>query len=465
MSKLPTHEIDFASVLRAVPQPIAICDPLGKVVFLNHRGREFLGLQEGDAEETVVFALDRRETFSNVRLEDRGPYREYFLSHVTIEGAPIKEASMNVSPMGEAYFRVVLEDAPEPTMAPILDQLDALVAICDSRRRVQLTNAALSRHLDDSTKETPDLLSFFAEEDVASVRVAASEALAGGEPGELTVRTNLGLPEGLERVRLRLRPVRSGGERRRSSERALLMVAQPARETFTEIERRQARAEELMSLGELATGVAHELKNPLTSILNYAHYLSEKYQGQFLDERDGDRLQRIIDGVERIDRFVRDLLKLAGTDGLEISEIDLHGVLRESVSLCAHALADRGIDVRWELEGEHQVIAGNDGALHQVFMNLVLNAARAMPEGGGMVTLRTTSAPGRAIVEVEDDANGMSQATMARIFEPFYSTCTDGKGAGLGLALVRRIVTQHGGTIEVESTPGVGSVFSLVFPT
>ncbi len=462
MGTLAGSSIDFAQVLDAVPQPIALCDAEGHVVFLNHDAREFLGV-EGDG-EGVKFLLHRRDTFSHVRLENRGPFREYYMANVAIVGAAIKEASMSVSPLGQDHFRVVLEEALGRKVSPILDEIDALVAICDSHRRVQLANAALSRLVEDlDGGDSPDLLTFFDSEARPKIRVAASEALAGGSPEEITAGTTLGLPPGLEKVRVRIRPLQrdSTGP---SGDRGVVMVAQPARASFSELERRQKRAEKLMSLGELATGVAHELKNPLTSILNYAQYLSRKYNGQFMDPQDGDRLQRIIDGVERIDRFVRDLLKLAGAEGLALEEVELHEALNGAATLCRQVLRDREVSVAWELAAEDLRVVGNEGALHQVFMNLFLNAARAMPAEGGTITVATRRGESKVVVEVVDDGRGMTEDVLERIFEPFYSTRSEGGGAGLGLVLVRRIVEQHGGQIEVESVPGNGSTFRITLP-
>lgn len=466
MGKYSGSAIDYASVLEAIPQPIAVCDMEGSVLFLNATGRLFLKMKEGAP--LPRFALSRRATFSQVRIEDRGPFREYFLADVEISGAGRQRASMSLSALGEDYYRVILEAAPRAMVAPILDELDAMVAICDGRRKVRLSNAALNQllnHLDGEASDR-DILELFCDEDRPALRVAASQALAGTVPDEISARVTQGLPEGCETVRVRIRPLHRGDEGGvEAGHRGFLLVAQPAQQSFSELRRRFARAEELMSLGELATGVAHELKNPLTSILNYADYLMKKYRGQFIEQRDGERLQRIIDGVERIDRFVRDLLHLAGAESFEFDDVDVHASIRSAVQLSREALDEREVEVLWALAAEVSTIPGHDGALQQVFTNLLLNAARAMPEGGGTVTIRSRLVDDTLEIAVEDTARGMSEQTRQRIFDPFYSTSTDGEGAGLGLALVRRIVEQHNGQIRVESTLGQGSCFTLILPT
>ncbi len=456
--------IDYVSVLEAVPQPIAVCNIEGEVLFLNAMARKFLKIENKD--ELPRFALADRDTFSQVRIDETGPLKEYFLADVEVRGAGRDRASLSLSPLGEEHYRVVLEAAPRAMVAPILDELDALVAICDQRRRIRLSNAALSRltaRLDEEGRDW-DVLTLFAEADRPQLRVAASKALAGSLPEELSVRLNSSATSGAEHLRVRIRPLQRGEDEKWSHRRGFLMVAQAGKASIAELEERFARAEELMSLGEMATGVAHELKNPLTSILNYAQYLMKKYRGQFLEDGDRRRLQRIIDGVEHIDAFVRDLLNLADADGLTLSPVDLHETLRSSVELNRRTLREHQVEMKWDLGAGDPVIAGHEGGLKQVFSNLILNAAKAMPPQGGTITIRSADAEKGVIVEVEDTAAGMTEEIRNRIFEPFFSARSDGRGTGLGLALVQRLVDQHGGEIEVESTPGVGSCFQVSLP-
>ncbi len=466
MSSFDGQTIDFVSVLEAMPQPIAVCNVEGEVMFLNGTARRFLGV--GDGPDLPSFALARRETFSQVRISSEGPIKEYFLADVNVEGAKRKKVSLSLSPLGDWGYRAVLEARPSSVVGSILDELDALVAICDGRRRIRLANSALSKLLVelDGDRQGQDLLELFREEDRPDLRVAASEALAGGSPDEFDVNLSVpGLAKGSRQVRIRIRPLEKefspGSEK---GHRGLLMVAQPGEASFSELQRRFERAEELMSLGELATGVAHELKNPLTSILNYAEYLLDKYRGQFIEESDGMRLRRIVEGVQRIDRFVHDLLHLAGTDEPQRVAVDVHGVLKASAALSRRILEENQAQLQWELADQSPRVHGHSGGLKQVFGNLIRNAARAMPESGGTITLRTEIDGDWLQVQVDDTARGMSEETCKRIFEPFFSRSSDGNGSGLGLALVQRLVDEHHGQIEVESTPGEGTCFTLRFP-
>lgn len=464
MSELVEQTLDYASVLEALPQPIAICDFDGEVLFLNAMGKHFLGLEKGDP--FPRFGLNRRDTFSKVRIEVTGPLREYFLADVAISGAKRSFASMSISTLDADRYRVILEDGPPPRVTPILDEIDALVAVCDQRREIKLANASLSELLSSKGEPiTSDVLSLFAEKDQDLLRMAAAEALAGGTPRDFLALLHEDLSQGEGEVRVRLRPTR--GEEEVSGvarPRGFVLVVQPTTASFLELKRRTERAEVLMSLGELATGIAHELKNPLTSILNYADYLMEKYTGKFLDHRDEERLQKIIEGVERIDQFVQDLLLLARPEALEMEQFDFQLLIDTCRELSSRVLQEYKTEIDVVMDFENSQIRGNRPALRQVFTNLFLNAAMAMPEGGGKILLTIEKRNGIAEISVRDTGKGMTPEVAGRVFEPFFSTRQSGEGAGLGLALVRHIIEEHSGTIKVESAPGEGTTFTIHLP-
>lgn len=458
--------IDCESVLEAMPQPIAVCNLEGDVLFLNAMGRHFLGVRKED--DYPRFGLNRRDTFSRVRIEMNGPIKEYFLADVVIEGSFKRErASMSVSLLGADRYRVILEDAPAAWVTPILDEIDALVAICDQRREVRLANGSFTRLLSERSDayDGGDMLAIFDDSTRDQVRLAASEALAGGRPSEFMARLSGGLPKGMDMVRVRLRPIHEQDSLAgMGKQRGFVLVVQPAGASFSELERRLERAEELMSIGELATGIAHELKNPLTSMLNYADYLMGKYKEQLFEARDRERLQRIIDGVQRIDQFVRDLLLLARPDAMEKERVELRRLLKGIVALNQRVLEKHQVEVFFGFDDETVEIWANGAALHQVFTNLLLNAAVAMPAEGGRVSFLVEERSEELVILVEDTACGIDEKILGRIFEPFFSTRHGAGGTGLGLALVRRIIKEHRGRIDVRSTPGEGTCFEITLP-
>lgn len=321
-------------------------------------------------------------------------------------------------------------------MMPLFEQLPSVVIIHDADGRIVACNRAFEEHSD------------WSREQVVGKQLAELGEWESGESAESEWIDGLCLRRcSLEQVD------------------ATALVGHPGQASLSEIEDRLAQAQRLMDLGQLATGVAHELKNPLTSILNYADYLLDKYRGQFFEKRDGERLQRIVDGVERMDRFVRDLLQLARTDEMIAHEsVPIHEAVQSAVQLCAITLDSATVSVTSRLEAPDARVRGVRSQLEQVFVNLITNGADAMASDGGCIEV-VVEADGDAIVcRVSDDGKGMSEETRERIFEPFFTTRSGADGTGLGLALVRTILDRHQGDIRVESTPGQGTTFVVTLP-
>ena len=343
----------------------------------------------------------------------------------------------------------------------LVDAVNIPLAICDERATVCLANKAFSREVAAASAVEgvglEDLFDAASREELLRVVTKVGAGKEGFQPA-VELPPFEGFPNGQD-IRVDVTPLEFEGDR------YAVLAIQPTQNSIARLREKFARAEELMSIGELAAGVAHELKNPLTTILNYADYLLEKYTGNFENEKDAQRLQRIIDGVDRIERFVEDLLRLAEADEMAMQSVDVHSVLRGIVQLNERVLRRHRAAIRWDLEVESPTVLGNPSGLEQVFSNLVLNSARALSEEGGTITLRTRrKTPRRLQMQVEDTGCGMAESVQSRIFEPFYTAARDGNGAGLGLALVRRLVDEHDGEISVDSTPGRGTVVTVVLP-
>ncbi|QDG54059.1 two-component sensor histidine kinase [Persicimonas caeni] len=332
-------------------------------------------------------------------------------------------------------------------MMPALDQVAAIVVVHDEQGFVVACNRAFEQHTGLSTAQ------------LAGERLEAIGEFSCDEQSPGVLDAVLFDADGGEALALKLRECSLG------LEAGTALVGHPEQASLSELEDRLAQAQRLMDLGQLATGVAHELKNPLTSILNYADYLLDKYRGQFFEKRDGERLQRIVDGVERMDRFVRDLLQLARTDEtLSYESVSVHEAVHSAVGLCAITLDSATISVTSRLEAPEARVCGVRSQLEQVFVNLITNGADAMPAGGGSIEVAVEACDGTVVCRITDDGEGMSESTRERIFEPFFTTRAESDGTGLGLALVRTIVDRHGGEICVESTPGQGTSFIVTLP-
>jgi signal transduction histidine kinase len=228
----------------------------------------------------------------------------------------------------------------------------------------------------------------------------------------------------------------------------------------SELERRLVQADKLSSIGLLAAGVAHEVNTPLAVISTYAQLLAKQVSG---DDTKSKMLEKIAKQTFRASEIVNSLLNFSRTSPAQFDDVDLNQVLTDTVSLVGHQLERAKVAVRLNLEPGLPPIKGNTGKLQQVFLNLVLNARDAM-DGGGDLTITTSSTDDAASVEVSDTGQGISAEHLSRIYDPFFTTKMARKGTGLGLSVTYGIVREHGGSIEVQSEPGAGTLFHLEFP-
>lgn len=208
------------------------------------------------------------------------------------------------------------------------------------------------------------------------------------------------------------------------------------------------RSEKLASIGLLASGVAHELNNPLTSILMNANLLMEEA---------GDRsalypeLKRISDDTLRCKRIIDDLRDFSRRHELQIHRTDLNKVVIDTLGFVAHQLKHQGIKVTNDLDSRIPLIACDPDRIKQVLTNVLVNAIQAMPQGGSLV-VRTVLRDRFAEIAVGDAGPGIPEEIRGRIFDPFFTTKPE--GTGLGLSIAYRIVEEHGGKIEVDSRTG-----------
>jgi two-component system NtrC family sensor kinase len=181
------------------------------------------------------------------------------------------------------------------------------------------------------------------------------------------------------------------------------------------------------------------------------------------DEQKSKLLEKIAKQTFRASEIVNSLLNFSRTSPTEFVEVDLNRVIRETLSLIEHQLLKGGVEVRVSLDASLPAITGNAGKLQQVFLNLFLNARDAML-AGGMLAVRSWSDNGLARIDVADNGEGIAPENLPRIYDPFFTTKGTRKGTGLGLSVTYGIVREHGGSIEVESQPGMGTRFHLELP-
>jgi two-component system NtrC family sensor kinase len=218
--------------------------------------------------------------------------------------------------------------------------------------------------------------------------------------------------------------------------------------------------EKMVAVGTLAAGVAHEVNNPLSGILTCIESMRAHPDDRAMQER---YLKLIHDGLRRIEHTVVSLLDFSRERALELAPTSVNHSLRHVVELATYQLRVGHVEVVFELDADEPLIMGDSFQVDQLFLNLVLNARQAMP-AGGKLTLRSIRRPGRVVVEVRDTGVGIPEDALDRIFNPFFTTREVGEGTGLGLTVSDSIVSSHGGTLEVESRVGQGSVFRVSFP-
>jgi two-component system NtrC family sensor kinase len=220
------------------------------------------------------------------------------------------------------------------------------------------------------------------------------------------------------------------------------------------------RSEKLASIGRLAAGVAHEINNPLTGVLTFAHLLREK---ENLDPQDKEDLDTIIHETSRAANIVRGLLDFAREGKAVTQRLSVNDVVQKTVRLLGNQEVFRQVMVVEDLQADLPPVDGDMNQLQQVLLNLALNACEAM-QGGGTLLLSTATRDGQVLLKVADTGCGIPRKHLDQIFEPFFSTKPVGKGTGLGLSVSYGIVQQHGGTIEVESEEGKGTTFTVILP-
>jgi len=227
------------------------------------------------------------------------------------------------------------------------------------------------------------------------------------------------------------------------------------------IHRQLLHAGKLSAVGKLAASIAHEFNNPICGIRNVLDGLKRRAT------LGGDDLQMVelaIRECARIARLTKDLQSFnRPTTGKE-TQVDVHVALEDILLLCRKNLKNKNISLVKEFAPSLPVIQAVEDQLKQVFLNLLTNAEEAIIAETGMISVRTELKQGYVAVQFQDNGQGIVPENKERIFEPFFSTKSAAKGTGLGLSVSYGIVARHGGKIEVESTPGIGSTFTVLLP-
>lgn len=225
-----------------------------------------------------------------------------------------------------------------------------------------------------------------------------------------------------------------------------------------ELEKSLIRHEKLAAIGSLSAGVAHEIRNPLSSIKGLATYFRDLFP-EGSDSRDTANV--IIKEVDRINRVIRDLLEFSRSSELSKSETDLSSLIEHIMRLMAMDALARGIEISSDISPDLKVSLDID-RISQVLINLLRNGVESMEKNGRLTIKASASEKNDLYLEIADTGKGIPQNDIARIFDPYFTTKKD--GTGLGLAVAQKIIEAHGGNIKVRSALGSGTTFSIEIP-
>lgn len=222
------------------------------------------------------------------------------------------------------------------------------------------------------------------------------------------------------------------------------------------------QTERLAAVGQLAAGAAHEINNPL-AIISARTQLLESREG---DERKRRDLHQISEQIERISSILQSLMGFARPNAPQVSKVDINALLQKIAGLVESIFQTHRIPIVQRLAPDLPAILADANQMEQVFLNLIINAQHAMEQGGGVLTITTSLLPDvrRVSVSVQDTGCGIAPEHLSRIFDPFFSTKSEGKGTGLGLSTAYGIVTNHYGEIKVMSEPGRGTEMIVILP-
>ncbi len=237
----------------------------------------------------------------------------------------------------------------------------------------------------------------------------------------------------------------------------LLFMTQSYRNTKASLLREIAKSQRLASLGTLAAGVAHEIRNPLSSIKGLATYFMERNE----NAEDKDVAKIMIHEVDRLNRVVSQLVELARPLTISKKPVRMKAVIDNSIKLLEREASEKNIRIINHAQSDEIEIALDKDRIIQVLLNLYLNAIESM-EKGGRLTIDVSEKDKGVLIKVSDTGSGISENDLGLVFDPYFTTKSD--GTGLGLAIVHNIIEAHEGKITVQSLPGKGAVFTIFLP-
>jgi signal transduction histidine kinase len=225
----------------------------------------------------------------------------------------------------------------------------------------------------------------------------------------------------------------------------------------------------MISLGRLAASVVHEINNPIAGILNYLRLMQKIIKRDALGKEQMEKFQKYLgfseSEIARCSQIVSNLLAFSRKSKMEYGEINIHELIEKSVMLSQHKLDLQNIKIVIRIDEQVPVVTGDFNQIQQCVINLIFNAIDAMPDGGHLgIQASHNLNKGLMEIRIKDSGKGIARQDLPHIFDPFYTTKTEGNSLGLGLSTVYGIIDRHKGTITVDSGVGKGTVFTIKLP-
>jgi two-component system NtrC family sensor kinase len=475
----------FAAVFDSSAEALVIIDPSGAIQRANRRAREVLRLKESTRRCPVLgdfLSEPAADQLASLWAPRQRPAKEQSFEASLTTGFPVRITLRWILP-GSQHLLLCIEDGSvvqraeaksrrlEAELRSLLDSVHTGALLIDPSGAVRFSNARFAQLFGLSVRELADTVTMDSLEELLAERFRNPEefaapwrAYAGGS-GE-PQHDELELMRPARRVFERFsRPVLD------AEGRSVGWI-----ELFTDvtgerqIQSKMLQTEKMAALGQLVSGIAHELNNPLTAIMGYTQLML----GHGLDAGQFSDATKVYQEAERARRIVKNLLYFARETAPERTRVDLNEIVERTLALRGYELKMENIVVTLELApGLPQTIA-DPYQLQQVVLNLLVNAEQALLEGRGQgrVLVRTTHliqgagahVSDRIVLDVSDDGPGVPPEIASRIFDPFFTTKQPGLGTGLGLSIVYGIVHQHHGEVTFENQPGGGAHFVVELP-
>lgn len=405
-NKLKESEALFRTMFNMTPFPITIVDRFDKITMANESFFRSFNLTPEDVKD-----LSYREVGFRLDDEDLYDLRREFL-----DKGEVSDREMAIKfPSGKTIFAIV-------SIKPIIieNEHHKILTTIDITERKQLEDKLLeyNQKLEEIVKARTDELAT-ANKDLKT--------------------TNAELRSQREQLQLTLKKLE-------------------------EAQGQLVETEKMASLGILTAGVAHEINNPLNYIFNGAVAIEEYIKEKYPD--DSRELRQLFDainmGIDRTAEIVKSLNKYSRGEEKKFHECDIHEIINNCLTMLTNQYKNR-IEIDKNYRKDLPQIMGREGKLHQAFLNIILNAIQSI-EDKGTITIRTEEADGNIKVSVRDTGSGIPKENMKNIFDPFFTTKDPGKGTGLGLSITRRIIQEHGGSINCKSKFKEGSEFIINLP-